>query len=401
MIFINSKQQQRINQIIKDISAIEAGGNHSPLPMVWEKARGSYVWDIFGNKYIDFTSTIFVTNAGHDGVVRAVVDQARSLLHSYMYPTVIKYRYLRRLKRFLPKFCEKIYLASAGSEVTSWAINLMRAYKGKKVIVHIGGAFHGKTGSVSNLEKEEICLDFDTNVNTWHNAQEILNQKQDEIAGIMIESYQGWSAKFMDKFFIDNLCHWAKLHDVPVCFDEIQGGFWRTGKKFSYEWYTDAEGKPVEPDLICMGKGIGGGLPLSALSGRAKYFNVEGLSSTHSGNPLCCAAGYKALEIYEKMSEESLAKKTRMLQDTLSMFSKSFRPHIVEHHGHGLLASIIFDTVEKADKVCHLAMSNGLILVRTGKTSIKFGPPLTIPETDLVAGLVILEMTIKQVIMNV
>ena len=375
-----------MNNIIKEIEQIEAGGLHGQLPVVWKKAKGEYVWDNKGNRYIDFTSTIFVANCGHSAVSNAIIKQAKNLIHSYTFPTEIKWKFLKTFKKFLPDFCDRIFLASAGSEVASWAIQLMRQYSGKKTIVHIDGAFHGKTGEAEALSQEEIKISFPTSVEQWSLYDFInLQSNVDNIAGIMIESYQGWSARFMDKEYIKLLVQWAKVNDIPVCFDEIQGGFWRTGKKFAYEWYE------VEPDLICMGKGLGGGTPLSALAGREKYFNVPGLSSTHSGNPLCCAAGLEALNIYNKINKDELNNKSEILSNSLYLLKKYVNSKVVDVHSHGLLASIIFHNKELATEVCEKAMRHGLLVVKTGRESIKIGPPLTISEKTLVKGIRILQ----------
>ncbi len=385
---VNKKQTKKLNIILKDLENIEAGGLHGQLPVIWDKAKGAQVWDIFGNVYIDFTSTIFVTNCGHGAIADKLAKQVRKLIHSYTFPTLAKQRFLKDFKKFLPAYCEKIFLASAGSEVTSWAINLMRAYRGKKIIVHIDGAFHGKTGSIENLSHEELRISFDAK---WNNDIESqLNSYAEDIAGIMIESYQGWSARFMDKEFIQNLVIWAKNNNIPVCFDEIQGGFYRTGTKFAYEHYG------IEPDLVCMGKGLGGGFPISALAGLAKYFQVEGLSSTHSGTPLGCTAAREALKVYTRLNKEELAHKSQLLSDVLHMFANSFKC-IQEVQCKGLIASVIFSSKEIADKICLKAMDNGLLVVRTGRESIKLGPPLIMDEKMLLRGLDRLEFSIKEI----
>ncbi len=393
---INKKQAKKLQVILKEIEAIEAGGLHGQLPVVWDKAKGAQVWDIFGNVYIDFTSTIFVTNCGHGAIADKLARQTRRLIHSYTFPTLAKQRFLKDFKKFLPAYCEKIFLASAGSEVASWAVNLMRAYKDKKFIVHIDGAFHGKTGVVERLNDEEVRIPFvtDSTESQFPNIiQEVLanlEQGKADIAGLLIESYQGWSAKFMSKNFVQQLVKWSKENDIPVCFDDIQGGFYRTGAKFAYEHYE------VEPDLLCMGKGLGGGFPISALAGYAKYFNVEGLSSTHSGTPLGCVAAREAIKVYTRMDKQELAHKSQLLSDVLNVFAKSFNC-IEEVHTTGMIASVIFSSKEIADRVCQKAMENGLLVVRTGRESIKIGPPLVIEEKMLLRGLDKLEFSIKEI----
>lgn len=385
---LNKKEKARQQYILNNLEKIEAGGLHNQLPVIWDRAQGASVFDIFGNLYIDFTSTIFVTNCGHGAISKVLAKQSKKLIHSYTFPTVEKFRFLKELKTFLPAYCEKIFLASAGSEVTSWALKLMRTYKRKPLIVHIEGAFHGKTGEVLDLENEDVKIPFDSK---W--TEELRNKLvgySDEIAGIMIESYQGWSARFMDKELVQKLIEWARNYNIPVCFDEIQGGFYRTGTKFAYEHYG------VEPDLVCMGKGLGGGFPISALAGQAKFFDVPGLSSTHSGTPLGCAAAREALHVYNKLNKKDLEKKGQLLSDVLAVISHTF-DCIEDFHSTGLLASLIFSNKEIADKVCEKALDYGLLVVKTGRESIKIGPPLIIEEKTLLRGLDKLEFSIKEV----
>lgn len=389
------RETRRTRQVLTDIEAIEAGGNHGQLPVVWDKAKGAAVWDIFGNYYIDFTSTIFVTNCGHGAVSAALREQSRKLLHSYTFPTLAKLSFLREFKRFLPPQCERIFLASAGSEVTSWAVNLMRSYKKGGIIVHIDGAFHGKTGSIAKLQNSELTLPFLDESVVWDDIVKELYQNEPNISGLMIESYQGWSGKFMDPKLVQQLVAWAQTRDIPVCFDEIQGGFYRTGYKFAYEWYG------VQPDLICMGKGLGGGLPISALVGGEKYFNVPGLSSTHSGNPLCCAGAEAALKVYRSITTPKyypdLIKRIEYFEAQLNMIQQQ-HPEIIKHiNCHGFLAGLICPSKEIADKVCDKCLGQRLLVVRTGRESIKLGPPLVITEKELIKGMARLAVAVSEV----
>ena len=114
------------------------------------------------------------------------------------------------------------------------------------------------------------------------------------IAAIFIESYHGWGALFYPKLYIKELEKWAKKNDILIVFDEIQSGFGRTGKLFAFEHYN------IQPDIICCGKGISSGLPLSAVIGKKELIDIDpSLNSTHSGNPICCAAALTNLEILE------------------------------------------------------------------------------------------------------
>ena len=214
--------------------------------------------------------------------------------------------------------------------------------------------------------------------------------------------YIGWGAFFYPVAYIKALDAFAKEHYALVVFDEIQAGFGRTGKLFGYQHYG------VEPDLICLGKAISGSLPLSAVIGRQKIMDlpdVGSMSSTHSANPLCCIAGLANLEAIEagNLVEES-ARKGVILHNRLNELKIRYAHRVSNIFGKGLLAGVIFRNPQTDDpdsvfpsKVCEKAMQKGLLLVHTGRESVKIGPPLTIADDALIEGLDVLEESIAEV----
>jgi 4-aminobutyrate aminotransferase-like enzyme len=216
------------------------------------------------------------------------------------------------------------------------------------------------------------------------------------IAGFIIESYLGWGAIFYPEKYIQALVAFAKKYDAIVTFDEIQGGFGRTGKLFTYQHYG------VEPDLLCLGKALSGSLPLSAVIGSRRIMDlpaVGSMSSTHSANPLCCAAGLANLEAIEEdnLVEES-RRKGKILHDRLNRLKARFPDRIAYIFGKGLLAGVILkDPVTGkpdgifASRICEKAMQKGLLLVHTGRESVKIGPPLVISDEALNEGLDVIE----------
>jgi len=380
------------------LKTIEPPNMQNYLPVLWKRARDASVWDEFGNKFIDFTSAIFVTNSGHGRIAGNLIKQAQELIHCYTFPSEVRVRFLKILSQFLPTFCDKIYLASAGSEVTSWALKCMRSIDpNRQIIISFTGAFHGKTGDIAKLETEEIKLPEPISVEDWENHIELIEPYKDKICGVIIESYQGWSGKFLPEEYVQKLVTYCHQNNIAVCFDEIQAGFYRTGKRFAYEWYN------VNPDLLCLGKALGGGYPLSALVGRAKYFNVAGMSSTHSATPLACAVGYGIICSYDKTNLTLLTDKSTFLNEYLRELQAEYPDMIEAVNSRGLLAGVIFKDFSKglakeiADEVCWKCMQNGLLLVHTGKRSVKIGPPLNINKYALVEGLEVLEKVIREV----
>jgi len=371
---------------------------HPMLPVVWKNAKNDLVTDDMGKKYIDFTSTIFVMNVGHANKrVRRAIRKAldKQLLHSYTYPHSLRYQFLKKLIEVTPPFCEKAFLLSSGTEATETAIRLMRMKTGKKKIISFQGSMHGRTmgadlmkGSGFYEHEDFLQLPFPDKDSDFLEDFKKLRVDVSEIAGVMIETYQGWSARFLPKKYVQDLCDHFQVRNVCVCFDEIQAGFWRTGKMFGYQHYD------VVPDLICIGKAIGGGLPLSGVLGRKDIMDlpeVGEMSSTHSANPLCCASGLAVLEELEKIITPELNVKEKIFSDMLHTISRKHHEVIKEINCKGMLASLIFKDEELATKVCMECMYHGVLLVHTGIESVKLGPPLTITNQHLVTGLKILE----------
>lgn len=406
------------------------------LPVVWDKAEDFQVYDPDGNRWIDFTSTIFVSNTGHSNpaIIRAIEKQAKNrLLTAYNYPTEIRAKFLKKLVNIAGRFADQALLFSAGTEATECSIPLMRLYgrtkgRGKIAIVTFRGDMHGitmaseilkgnpqtlKTYAYSDPNVYYIDFPFPWESNyknhNWRkhfgeDMEKLRKQglKFENIAGFMIESFRGWAASFFPKEYIQELAKFARRHKALVAFDDIQGGFGRTGKMFAFEHYG------VEPDLFFVGKGLSSSLPLSAVLGKKKYINLapEGsLHSTHSGNPVSMAAGLANLEVLEKKKLVSASrKKGIVLHRELGKIKKKYPHRIKLVSGKGLLAALHFQDPKtgKPDgafpsKVCKRALEKGLILVHTGRESIKIAPPLTIPVAALKEGIKVLEEAIAEI----
>jgi len=421
--------------ILLDLEKYESRSMHGQLPVVWDRAEGFQVYDICGNCWIDFTSTIFVANSGHANpqiisALQNIIDH--KLLHTYTFAHEIRAKFLKKLIEITPNQFEKAFLLSAGTEATECAIKLMRMHgqtisPTKLGIISFQGAMHGRTMGAEMLKgisHQSTWIGY-SDPNMYHlpfpresfdekydwakHFQEDMNVLKskglnfDDIAGFMIESYMGWSAMFYPVKYIKALTTFAKEHNCLVTFDEIQGGFGRSGKLFTYQHYN------VEPDLLCLGKALSGGLPLSAVIGSQKIMDLPefgSMSSTHSANPICCAAGLANLEVleFEKLVMES-ARKGRTLHQRLDKFKKKYSDRISCIFGKGLLAGVLFKNPETgepdgvfASKVCEKAMQKGLLLVHTGRESIKIGPPLIIPDEALEEGLDIFDEAIMEVI---
>lgn len=386
------------SRLILELKKYEPRAMHEhQLPIGWSSASNDIVYDMDGKKYIDFTSGIFVTNTGHGAIAGAITNQANKLIHCYTFPHLSRLELHKKIREVTGY--EKAFFLSAGTEATDCAVKIMRMHRKASCIVSLFGSMHGKSMCAEQLRGNDGS-------NEWANHDEMQNyhlmdpfygdfmddmkvltykRAPKEIAGFMIESYRGWNAQFYRKQYIQDLMAYARKHGIPVCFDEIQGGFGRTGKLFAFEHYNIGK-----PDLICVGKGLGGGLPISAVLGSAKLLDLpDDLSSTHSANPICAEAALSALTYLQKLDLPKLADaKGEILQRELQKLTS--RGVVKEVNCKGMLAAIIFKTAKQADAVILRAMKSGLLMVRTGRESIKIGPPLTITLANLIEGIKII-----------
>jgi len=427
-------------EILADLERYEAQSMHGQLPIVWDKAEDFNVYDTRGNRWIDFTSTIFVANTGHANpqiasALRRMIDQ--NLLHTYTFAHHARALFLKKLIEITPVQFEKAFLLSAGTEATECAVKLMRmhgrtASSDKLAVVSFRGAMHGRTMAAEMLKgnSDQSAWIGYHDPNIYHlpfpypwNAEECSGDEYDwerrfckdmdelkenglnfdKIAGFIIESYLGWGAIFYPEAYIKALHNFAKKHHSLVAFDEIQSGFGRTGKLFAYQHYG------VEPDMLCLGKALSGSLPLSAVIASQKIMDLPAfgsMSSTHSGNPLSCAAALANLEVLES---ENLVKESRrkgeVLHSRLNLLKEKYPDRISYIFGKGLLAGIIFKHSKTGQpdavfpsRICEKAMQKGLLLVHTGRESIKIGPPLTIPDGALEEGLDVFAEAICEII---
>ncbi len=424
-------------EIFQKLDRYESVSMHGQLPIVWDKAVGFQVYDKWGNVWIDFTSTIFVANAGHSN--KKIIDSIRNLinkplLNTYNYASEERAEYLKYLIENVPKQFEKAYLVSAGTEAIETCLKLMRMYgnkQGKKKpgIIAFEGNWHGRTLGAQMMsynpgQKEWIGY-LDPNIYhlpfpyPWRkeavenpsdyfnlNIKKLLLEKkinpETDICGFILETFQGWGAIFYPELFIKSVTEFAKRFNILVTFDEMQAGFGRTGKLFGYMNYD------VEPDMLALGKGASSGLPLAIVLGRSELMDlpeIGSMSSTHSANPLVCAAGKTNLEI---LLNDGLIENSKELgvifHKELKRIQNRYSNHIAYETGNGLVAALIFmdkfgnPLSSLCDKICENVMQKGLLVVHTGRESIKLAPPLVINEEAMLEGLEVLESSICEAI---
>ena len=416
-------------QLMNKLNKVESRSMHGQLPIAWSKAKNFNIYDIAGNKFIDFTSTIFVANVGHsnDRVKKYINRSLKSnFIHSYAYINKIRAEYIDKLIKFCGKGFQKAFLMSAGTEATEAAFKLMRMYGQKKKkrklgIVCFDGNWHGRTMAAQmmsgNINQKKWIGFHDKDIHhipfpyPWliknGNEEKFLNlsirnlkKKLDlnkDVCGFMLETFQGWGALFYPKKYVKLLSKICKQNDILLTFDEMQSGFGRTGKNFGFQHYG------IIPDLICCGKGMGGGVALSGVVGKKNIMDlpeVGNMSSTNSANPLACSAGLAVLEEIEVKKLTDKARINGQLMHKKLLAIKKKHPNLFNVYGKGLIAAIIFNKSQKnINKKLKLlvekCMKDGLLLVYTGRESVKIGPPLTITKSAIIEGTQIIEKNIN------
>jgi 4-aminobutyrate aminotransferase-like enzyme len=413
----------------------ESKSMQGQIPIIWNKAEDFSIYDKQGNKWIDFTSTIFVANVGHGNqrVRNAVKDVLeKPLLHTYAYANEERVQYYKKLVEFAGPPFEKAFLLSAGTEATEAALKLMRMNgqknkKSKLGIICIDGNWHGRTLGAQmmsgNPSQKEWIGYHDPNIHhipfpyPWAlngktgaefleiglgNLQKSGVDLENDICGFMLETFQGWGAVFYPKEFVQAIEDICIKNNILLTFDEMQSGFARTGKKFGYEHYE------VQADLLCCGKGIASGFPLSAVIGTAEIMDLPELgnmSSTHSANPFVCAAGMATLEEIDRLDlVNETDRKGLIFHQKLNELKLKYSDNISYVLGKGLIAALIFKLPNTSEPdtllpsiITEKAMQKGLLVVHTGRESIKIGPPLTITDEALLEGLEVLDESIGEV----
>ena len=404
-------------------------------PIVWDRAEDILVFDKYGNRWLDWSSGVLVTNAGHGApeVKQAMRDQVNSgLLHNYVFPSEERAALAEALVGVAPKGLEKVFLLTTGSEATECAIKLSRAHgikvggKKKLGIVGFERGFHGRTlgaqqaggmaGQKAWIVNEDPAIlnapfpdgywQTDTRFETFLATIERNGLKPENIAGVMMETYQGVGPDFAPVEYVRRLAEWCREYQVVLVFDEVQAGFGRTGKFWAFEHYG------VTPDLICCGKGISSSLPLSAVIGRTAImdqFPPGSMTSTHTGNPVCCAA---ALASVRKIVNDKLTENAARLGPVLLAGLQQIQarhPAVIGHvTATGLVAGmqlVKFGRKEPdhdlAHRIIELCFQKGLLLfapVGAWGQTVKIAPPLTIPRAAVEEGLAVLSQATDEAV---
>ncbi len=407
-------------------SAAVASGVGVTLPVYVEAAGGGVVRDVDGNTLIDFGSGIAVTGVGNaaPAVAEAVQRQAAAFTHTCF--TITGYagyvEVAEALNALTPgDFDKRTALFNSGAEAVENAVKIARHHTGKQAVVAFDHAYHGRTNLTMALTAKSMPyksgfgpfapevyrapLSYpyrDGGLSGAEAAARAISviEKQvgaDNLAALIVEPIQGEGGFIVPApGFLPALLAWARANDVVFIADEVQTGFARTGAMFA------SEHEGIEPDLIVTAKGIAGGLPLSAVTGRAEIMDSAhpgGLGGTYTGNPLACAAALATIETYRR---DDLAERARELETLFRGRLNALRtadPRIGDVRGRGAMMAIeLVDPAAGAPdaaltgRVAAAAHAAGLILLTCGTYGnvIRFLPPLVISDELAREGLDVL-----------
>ncbi|MCC6168001.1 MAG: acetyl ornithine aminotransferase family protein [Caldilineaceae bacterium] len=399
-------------------------------PFVMSHGRGSEVFDVDGNRYLDFVAGIAVNATGHSHpkVVQALRDQLDQFIHISSDFYHEKWIQLAEKLDEIAPFAEpaRVFMANSGTEAVEAAIKLARHHTGRSRFIGFMGAFHGRTlGSLSftaskTVQRERYSALADVTHIPYPNPYRplLLSQPGDadygetvvnyleqavlktvapptEVAGILVEPIQGEGGYVVppDGFFprLRELCD---RYGILLIADEVQTGMGRTGKWWAVEHWG------VEPDIVCSAKGIASGMPLGAILARERVMTWPpgAHGNTYGGNPMACAAALATIEVLEQGGIENAAGQGRYMLDALQGMAAR-HPSIGQVRGKGLIigAELVADPTSKQpavalrNRVKQLAFEHGLLLIGCGVSTLRFIPPLIIRRDEVDEGLAIFE----------
>lgn len=389
----------------EDFFKYQAQTTFHPLEVEISHAKGSYIYSTDGKKHLDFVAGVSACTLGHGHprVINAIKDQLDSYLHVMVYGEYIQkpaVDFCKLLAAHLPPTLNKTYLVNSGTEAVEGALKLAKRVTGRTQLISCVNAYHGNTqGSMSVLGNEERKRAFrpllpNVDFITFNNEAD-LEKITTQTAGIILETIQG-SAGFVTPEN-DYLLKVRKRCDevgAMLILDEIQPGFGRTGKLFGFQNYN------VVPDILVMGKGMGGGMPVGAFTANEKHMDLLandpkcGHITTFGGHPVIAAASLATLQ---ELLETDLMEQTLIKEQ---LFRKLLQhPLITEIHGTGLMLAPMTPSEEITNKVILKCKEKGLILfwLMFEGRAIRITPPLTISEEEIKEGCAILLEALNEV----
>jgi 4-aminobutyrate aminotransferase len=380
-------------------------------PLAVKAGRGMAIEDVDGNLFLDFTAGIAVSSTGHSHpkVLAAIEEQARRFLHycgsDFYYEPMA--RLAEKLAKLAPGASEKkVFLTNSGTEAIEAAIKLARYETKRTHLIAFLGAFHGRTlGSLSlTASRASHRAHFGPLLPGVHHVpygmegleaieKNIFGHEAapDEVAAIFVEPIQGEGGYIVPPpDFLPALAAICRRHGILLVADEIQSGFGRTGKMFACEHWN------IEPDILCVAKGIASGLPLGAMIARSDISTWKhgNHGSTFGGNPVACAAALATIELIEDGLMKNAAEAGTYLKEKLGRL-KSSRSALADVRGMGLMVGVEFVSAEERERVVLASFEKGLLLLGCGERVIRFCPPLIVSKAEIDTAVEIFSSVVK------
>jgi [amino-group carrier protein]-gamma-(L-lysyl/L-ornithyl)-L-glutamate aminotransferase len=377
------------------------GNIYQRFPVTIERGLGAHVWDINGKEYIDCMGGYGVALVGHRNprVVQALKTQLEKIItvHSSLYNKT-REEFLENLIKIAPKNLSQVYLNNSGAEAVEAAIKFARKFTGKKGMAAMNGSYHGKSfGSLSVTHSPKYRKSFEPLVESvsftpFGDIEALRSTVNSETALIILEPIQGESGIHVaPDGFLQDVRKLCDEKGIVLIFDEIQSGLGRTGKMWASQHWETA------PDIMCLAKGIAGGVPMGATLVRPDILasiSKGEQSSTFGGNPLSCAAGIATIQaLTEDRLVENAAKMGKTFQDGLYRLKEKHKI-IREIRGKGLMIGVEmrFDIKD----ILFDGIANNLLLLYSGKNILRLLPPLVISESDINKALETLDIILSK-----
>lgn len=364
----------------------------TPMALEIVRAEGIYMFDDKGKRYVDLVSGVAVNNIGHrhPKVIAAIKEQLDQYLHLMVYGEYIQSPQVQLAKLLtdnLPVSLNSVYLVNSGSEAIEGALKLAKRVTNRSRIFSFKNAYHGSThGALSVLGNEELKNAYRPLLPDVHflnfNNEDDLERISTQTACVLVEPIQAEAGIILpENHYLKKLRARCIETGALLIFDEVQMAFGRTGKLFCFDNFD------VIPDIICLAKGMGGGMPIGAFIASREMMNTLtnkpelGHITTFGGHPVCAAAGLASLKVIieEKLAESANAKG--------ELFKKNLTglPGIDHIRGMGLMLAVEVETPDLNNKIINQLLDKGLIVDRFlfSQTAFRIAPPLTITEDQI------------------
>ena len=368
------------------------------------RGEGTHLWDEDGKQYLDFFGGPATINLGHSHpvIVNALIDQAQKLIHvSTQFYSIPQ---LQLAELLIENSCfDRVFFMNSGAEANEGALKLARKWgkehkQGAYEVISAIDAFHGRTlqmitaGGTERYKAPFTPLPEGFVHVPFNDVAAVKRATTSKTVGVFLEPIQGEGGIIVpDDGYFKELRAWCDEQNILLILDEVQTGCGRLGALFAYELFG------AEPDIMTLGKGIGGGVPLSAFLAKehAAVFTPGDHGSTYGGEPLTTRVGYEVMKfIIDTNLPADVARKGKIVERRLNSLVDRF-PNVTAVRGKGLMWAVQFNG-DIGERLTNDALANGLILNNVRPNAVRIVPPLTVTDEELEQGLAILEHVIEQ-----